>query len=579
MTMTGLSSSNKKKRGSRSRTGCWTCRIRKVKCDEARPICRRCSSTGRGCDGYELQPVDVREVARKTERQLRAKTLQHSNVPPLGLSLRLDCSLHLSVAEARGFDFFRRSTSREAPGFFESDLWSSLILQLCHIEPAILHAAVAVGSLHSQYRGTSPSLQLQPFSIFEGQHAFAIRQYVKALGHLRHRLSSQDSSSNAEVALICCLLFMCLEMLQGNRVGVMAHLRTGLRVLSGIPSQINRNYEAGVTSLVVKDRADSLLDQLTTMFGRLDLESTTFGGERAPTLRLSLDSGMSESTLSVFSIPTMFSSTEEAKLYLNVLCNRALHVRGELLRRAAGEVGEDKGDWATHYCLEHATARTVDISRDPTLQGQLEKVQTDLSCWLTAFKSYAALRAEIQTTEVRSATLLEIQHFFIFFQVITCRQTTEVDCDRFNALFRRIVSLAAEIESTLGLTFTIEPGVIPSLYLIALKCRDPNIRRQAISLLYRRACQEGMWEGKLIAKFMDQVADWEETLAGTGTGTGTGPVSPITSSMQVPETSRFCDVTLAASEDPGRGRIICARYLHESSGELVVSERVFSIED
>ncbi|OTA56769.1 hypothetical protein K449DRAFT_468066 [Hypoxylon sp. EC38] len=573
VTMTGLSTSNRKKRGSRSRTGCWTCRIRKVKCDEARPICQRCFATGRRCDGYELQPVEVREVARKTERQLRSKTLEHSdsNMPQLELLQNIGGSPCISVSEARGLEFFRRNTSREAPGLYESDLWRNLILQLCHTEPAILHAAVAVGTLHARYRGISPSLQLQPFNIFEGQHVFAIRQYVKALGYLRHRLSSQDTSSIAEVALICCLLFMCLEMLQGNRVGVMAHLRTGLRVLSGIPSQVDHNYETGGISLVVKERADSLLDQLAAIFGRLDLESTTFGGERAPALRLSLNSRVPESG---FSIPTIFSGLEKAKMYLDILCNKALHVRGELLRRAADEVEEEKGDWATKYCFEHTTSRTVNIEGDPILKGQLGKVQVDLTLWLTAFKSYTALRADTQTTiEVKLAMLLEIQHFFIFFQLATCRQTTEVSCDRFNALFQRIVSLVADVGSTSGLTFTIEPGVIPSLYLIALKCRDSRTRRQAISLLYNRSCQEGMWEGKLIAKFTDEVMDWEETLAGKC------PENPVTSSKQVSEAARFCDVTLAASENPGRGRIIGARYLHECSRELAIYEREFLIEN
>jgi len=34
----------------RSRTGCWTCRTRKVKCDEGRPVCGQCSRLGHTCD-------------------------------------------------------------------------------------------------------------------------------------------------------------------------------------------------------------------------------------------------------------------------------------------------------------------------------------------------------------------------------------------------------------------------------------------------------------------------------------------------------------------------------------------------
>ncbi|KAF7554152.1 hypothetical protein G7Z17_g3122 [Cylindrodendrum hubeiense] len=33
-------------------TGCWTCRSRKIKCDEARPHCRQCSDKSLACEGY-----------------------------------------------------------------------------------------------------------------------------------------------------------------------------------------------------------------------------------------------------------------------------------------------------------------------------------------------------------------------------------------------------------------------------------------------------------------------------------------------------------------------------------------------
>ncbi|WAO95781.1 Zn(2)-C6 fungal-type domain-containing protein [Fusarium falciforme] len=36
-------------------TGCWTCRSRKVKCDEARPRCRHCLKKGIECEGYDIR--------------------------------------------------------------------------------------------------------------------------------------------------------------------------------------------------------------------------------------------------------------------------------------------------------------------------------------------------------------------------------------------------------------------------------------------------------------------------------------------------------------------------------------------
>ncbi|KAH8812251.1 fungal-specific transcription factor domain-containing protein [Xylogone sp. PMI_703] len=41
----------------RSTNGCWTCRLRRKKCDEIRPHCRRCSKLQLECDGYTEKPI------------------------------------------------------------------------------------------------------------------------------------------------------------------------------------------------------------------------------------------------------------------------------------------------------------------------------------------------------------------------------------------------------------------------------------------------------------------------------------------------------------------------------------------
>ncbi|KAL2061459.1 hypothetical protein VTL71DRAFT_6836 [Oculimacula yallundae] len=40
----------------RSSTGCWTCRLRRKKCDETRPVCDRCSRLQLTCEGYIDRP-------------------------------------------------------------------------------------------------------------------------------------------------------------------------------------------------------------------------------------------------------------------------------------------------------------------------------------------------------------------------------------------------------------------------------------------------------------------------------------------------------------------------------------------
>ncbi|KAK6495843.1 hypothetical protein TWF481_002888 [Arthrobotrys musiformis] len=57
----------------RTRTGCWTCRFRKKKCDEARPACERCSHLRLICDGYDGQPVWMKDPEKVAEKKAKIK--------------------------------------------------------------------------------------------------------------------------------------------------------------------------------------------------------------------------------------------------------------------------------------------------------------------------------------------------------------------------------------------------------------------------------------------------------------------------------------------------------------------------
>ncbi|KAK1960858.1 hypothetical protein LY78DRAFT_562999, partial [Colletotrichum sublineola] len=37
--------------------GCWTCRLRRKKCDETRQVCQTCTSLGITCYGYGPRPA------------------------------------------------------------------------------------------------------------------------------------------------------------------------------------------------------------------------------------------------------------------------------------------------------------------------------------------------------------------------------------------------------------------------------------------------------------------------------------------------------------------------------------------
>lgn len=56
----------------RTRTGCLTCRRRRIKCDERKPHCYNCERSKKLCLGYEIVPVpthkDPEYLRKKAER-------------------------------------------------------------------------------------------------------------------------------------------------------------------------------------------------------------------------------------------------------------------------------------------------------------------------------------------------------------------------------------------------------------------------------------------------------------------------------------------------------------------------------
>lgn len=62
--------STNKQLASRSTQGCWTCRLRKKKCDENHPSCFRCTSLQIACDGYGPRPywMDRGDLQREQAR-------------------------------------------------------------------------------------------------------------------------------------------------------------------------------------------------------------------------------------------------------------------------------------------------------------------------------------------------------------------------------------------------------------------------------------------------------------------------------------------------------------------------------
>ncbi|KAH8783640.1 hypothetical protein BGZ57DRAFT_735625, partial [Hyaloscypha finlandica] len=128
------------------RTGCLTCKIRRVKCDEGKPACKRCIRFRTTCDGY-LQPrqeTRITEGKRKVQRPIEPKQLGI-----LALCRSLSSKHFSDDGEYYYFQLFCHQTAPQLSSCTqtESQLWSQIVLQASETESCIRHAIIAIGAL------------------------------------------------------------------------------------------------------------------------------------------------------------------------------------------------------------------------------------------------------------------------------------------------------------------------------------------------------------------------------------------------------------------------------------------------
>ncbi|KAJ5273586.1 hypothetical protein N7478_008711 [Penicillium angulare] len=469
------------------KTGCKTCKLRRVKCDESRPACRRCVSTGRVCDGYGVWGGGGTPYGQP--QSSRALSVYCTPIP----------SGSMTPDEQAYFDWFLEKTTKKFAGLFASDFWETLVLQASAQEPAVRHAVVALSAAHRF------DLNYEPWTIpatysYDAEQ-YTLQQYNKAIHHLRTTTGVSQKHS-LRVALITCMLFVTLEYLRGQYQMGSAHLRYGIQLLSQISSPKPRSLMA---PSLLSPAEDFTHNALIDSYSRLTIQSAMFGHIPSHMCTVTRDPQF-------HAIPYTFSSVLESRQTLDDLLNRV-----HCLKR--------------HYYDIRASQRTTS---DASMLETQQKIQTDLSLWRKAFNiSLTRLESEATRQEKCGYLLLRIYHEMATVMAAVCLSDDEMIFDSYTENFVAILSgfrdiwnfwitslgfQAQEIEDILNAPeascsshgFTVEPGFIPPVYYAALKCRIPQIRRGAIRILRSAPHREGVWNGPLLAHVLDEVVEIEE---------------------------------------------------------------------
>ncbi|KAI1619912.1 hypothetical protein EDD37DRAFT_642543 [Exophiala viscosa] len=483
------------------RSGCLTCKTRKVKCDEQRPSCSRCLRAGRKCDGYAA---------------IKPNAITTSGIAAYSIPFKIPGS----QTDRQLLHYYCCQASWILSTYTDPTLWTELILQRSHNEPIIRNALVALSSLHKDYLCGD----FQPASAGDGESrstptpAKTASMIARCHRQLRNYLSRNDAS--AQVALICSLIFYTFESLLGDSQKATWHLDRGLMLLKQ-------------SHLDEESHDDPLMVHLTTLLHNLDIQASAFDDRRAPMLNLVSES---ESRGVVDLVPDNFSDISQAERTLAKLQNWTLNylikqvghrgrTKDELpanlpyeryalatqFDRFAAALSDLTGAQEVKATAEIAAQHRLDTQKLLLCQVHFHSFQHLFSDYLSNHKPTQAIKAD-ECLHPSSTPFLEHD----VAQSTPAHDTNALPISTGGQQFRNsqnaLETTLSSITSLLGLshskgqptsspprTYTLSTNLIAALYFISLKTTNPQTLSSALQLFSHPSIahsRDGLWDAK-----------------------------------------------------------------------------------
>lgn len=452
----GLDPAPKRSRESTSkvRTGCSTCKARRVKCDETKPTCRRCAVGGRRCE------------YKTAHAALSRRKMFTVYLPPLQ-------SQPAFFVNDRGLDFFHQRLASTLDGQFDSQFWSKLVLQLSHSELSVRSAVSAISAIYqdveSSLRHRAGYVNANP----EGR-----QQWRTAVKSLSARIRAQPNSHL--VSLVCCLLFTCIEFLRGNIECSLLHVQSGFNILAAIHRSSHADLDTGPTDNVSSNDIRAIEDHIVPAFSSLNVLCSLAGRMMPPIYCLIAREDSPHQGL---------TDSRRRLIEISDTCIRFIHKA--IPKSAVFQTGIDD-------FVEQA------------------KLQTRLDTWRDQLNELVEqLQAAGKRVKQDALNLLLVHYKVIYIWLRVCTIAGEMAPDSYHKDFEELVNHAEQFAkpgvdrpTPQPLSFDIQ--ILGPLFYAALKCRHPAIRRRALELLRFAPRREGLWNGHHAYVTAKRVIELEE---------------------------------------------------------------------
>ncbi|KAG9256853.1 uncharacterized protein F5Z01DRAFT_672085 [Emericellopsis atlantica] len=455
-TSTPPAPASRRKGNKKVRTGCITCKIRKVKCDEAKPSCQRCVKTGRVCDGY---PV------------LRPRASRFKSPSPTPALETAD--------ELRAFDHYKSRSAFLLGGITVAgeEFWGGLVIQLTVTEPAVRHAVLALSCLHEELCKGNEAGRLHL------RNGFAFSEYGKAIAAVRSWDVTRRGPESAAIPLLVCVLFICIEFLMRYEAASQLHICQGRLILSRM-EQVSLDSPS----------MEMIRKVLVPIYARLSLASYLFATRPEPIpVHLTTGNGCT---------PLTFESMSDAR-------DMMFHLLDQGLRFTT----------SGKHAVYNPAADPWEVQRLKATQAhilaQLSQWNTAFTFLRTTIISETAMS---KATQDLLYVFYHTATIWVGSALSPCETTYDDYVSSFAAVISHASSAIAATGSLQreDAVFTFETEYLAPIYWTAAKCRHPLLRRAALRLLEREEVKrrrENLWRAReliVIAAYIIEVEEGQE---------------------------------------------------------------------
>ena len=395
--------------------------------------------------------------------------------------------------QTEAMSFFELFSVKYLNEYSPSESWRKTLMYFSQTVPAVRHAAMALALNHRRSLEGDTGDQEQPFEGCQPPDKTSLLHYNRAIQLLLNQETRNGTEATA-ITLLVCYLFMCFDQLSGNCVQAMKHLRGGVELSRNV--NVNGTAMNKTNDTIHDDTSKSLgtsdlIRGITAQIRRLDMQAATYLVTWDPS---DIPEPLPPSKLPVAPCNYSFHSVDQAAEQLQTLVSQAMK-------------------------LFHSRLQLISPieERLPSSTIHKDTIIRQLEAWSNSFEHMLQNSHVSSDQDPAFLCLLRLQ-YLISWTLVSARGTDrETNYDHLLPQFKQCLALASQVAAaherysdSKNMTYTPEIGIIPILYVIGAKCRDPAVRREAVRILQRRPAREAIWDSLATARVLERIIEIEE---------------------------------------------------------------------